>query len=213
MYGEMMKIQLGKIYINRTRKYLFPIIKEYDTEFTSKINSMFKVGIGIGDMILNKSGIHHEKHIFLLVDAKASVVNFHETLEWLREHPAYEDDYAYDNVYDGRLHMIVIKIPNNRIETFEKFKCGQFSKMYTPEDIKKFFTYHGKDQEGMKMYQNIQKVLIHEHNYKIEFAKQIQQEFHIPEHYSPNEIDPNAEFDFPILLQEEFFNVKPKGEE
>ena len=207
MYGESMRIQLGQIYINRTRKYLFPLIKEYGTDFTEKINSLFKVGIGIGDMILGKSGIHHERHMFILVDiAGFTIERFLYNLNWLRQHPAYEDDYAFDHIANGRLHMIVIKIPESHLEAFNKFKCGKFSKMYDINEIKSIFNYTGKDEALRELYKSIQKVLIHDHNYKVEFAKQIEKEFDVKktDYY---EIDPEGEFDFPILTQEEFFNV------
>ena len=206
-----MKIQLGKILMNRTRKYLFPIIKSYGNDFTTVVNSLFKVGIGIGDMIVNKCGIHHEKHLFILVDINVSPVSFLASLNWLKEHPAYEDDYAFDNVKSGRLHMIVIKVPDTYIESLDNFRKSKFSKMYSKEDIVKLFTYKGNDEEQKKIYHDVQKVLIHDHNYRIEYAKCIEKEFNIPK-FSPSHIEKDWEYEFPIITEEELFNAK-QGEE
>jgi len=206
-----MKIQLGRILMNRTRKYLFPIIKFYGDDFTSVINSFFKVGIGIGDIVVNKCGIHHEKHLFILVDTSVSHSLFVTGMNWIKEHPAYEDDYAFDNVKTGRLHMIVIKVPDTYIESLNNFKKSKFSKMYSRDDIMKFFSYKGGDKAQMKIYQDIQKVLIHDHNYRIEFAKCIEKEFDIPK-FSPSEIEQDWEYDLPIIFGEELFNAESEGE-
>jgi len=206
-YGNKMKIQLGTIYLNRTRKYLYPIVKSYGDDFLKVVDSMFKVAIGIGDILVNTCGIQHEKHLFILCDAAFNPLVFNKALVWLRGNVAYEDDYVFDLVHSGRLHMIVIKVPENYISSLEKFKKGEFSKMYSTEDIKKFFTYKGVDKRQAVLYSKIQKVLIHDHNYKVEFAAQIAKEFNLKEGYPPNEIDSNQEFEFPMLTIEEFFHL------
>jgi hypothetical protein len=204
MYGEPMKIQIGKLYINNTRRYLFPVIKYYGEEFTNKINKLFKVGIGIGDIITNKCNIRHEKHLFILVDTLPSSADFALALKYFKNHPSYEDDYAFDQIHKGRLHMLVIKVPDEFLETIDKFKAGEYSRMYSPEQIKNLFSYKGDDEIVKKMYEITQKVLIHDHNYSIEFAKKIKKEFALEE---LPEIKADQEFELPILLQEEFFNV------
>jgi hypothetical protein len=207
-YGTNMKIQLGTIYLNRTRQYLYPIVKSYGPEFVRAVDSIFKVAVGIGDIIVNTCGIHHEKHLFLLCDAMFNPEQFQKSLTWLRDNVAYEDDYVFDMVHSGRLHMIVIKVPDIYYDTLVKFKKGEFSKMYSKEDIMKFFTYTGHDKKQAELYDNIQKVLIHDHNYKVKFAKKIAEEFNIEEGYPAEEIEPEQEFEFPILTKEEFFNLR-----
>lgn len=212
MYGESLKIQLGSIAMNRTRKYLFPIIKAYGTDFTKVIDSMFKVAVGIGDIVVQKCGLKHEKHLFILVNVKQTTsVVFATLLNWLKEHHAYEDDYSFDDIQSGIFHMIVIKVPDTYIDSLDKFKNSEFSKMYTHEDIKNLFTYSGSNTEQARIYQDIKKILIHDHSYRIEFAKCIEKEFNIPK-YSPRNIPEDSEYDLPILTQEEFFNLD-KGAE
>ena len=203
MYGEPIKLQIGKIFMNRTRKYLFPIIKDYGSDFTSKINTLFKVAVGIGDMIVDHCGIHHENHLFILVDTMHNTSQFISLLDDLRRHPCYEDDYVYGNVSKTRFHMIVIKIPEKYLSSLSNFKQSKFSQMYSKEDVVKLFN------SDSLLTKEIISVLIKDHNYKFEFAKMIQKEFSVPE-FTENDIDDDSELDMQVLDREEKFNVPYK---
>lgn len=205
MYGEPIKIQLGKIFMNRTRKYLMPVLKDYGSDFSSKINNLFKVAVGIGDIIVDNCGIHHEFHLFILVDTLSNTSNFISLLDDIRRHSSYEDDYVYGNITKSRYHMIVVKIPDNYHFSLGKFKKGRYSQMYNESDLKKLFSFDS--EKVTNEYRKIQKVLIKDHNYKFEFAKIIQQEFDIPD-YSSDDIGDESEFDFPLLNIEEIFSLK-----
>jgi hypothetical protein len=65
-----MEIKKDSLIINKTRKYLYPIINYYGDKFVGIMNSLNKAGIGIGDMILERSGITHERHLFILINLK-----------------------------------------------------------------------------------------------------------------------------------------------
>ena len=195
----MSKLQVGQIILNRTKKYLAPCIRTYGPEFENCINSMIKVGMGIGDIITVKSGVHFEKHLFILVDT-TSVLQpfkfnsriFSRQMKWLREQPMYEDDYVFDDVQAGNLHMVVVKFPEKYYKAYETFKASQFSKMFTMEDVHRFF---GKKPE-------IQRVLVKDHSYKIEFVKSLNDMFDT--RVRPEEFE--GELDFPIRKEEETFN-------
>lgn len=213
MYGEPMKLQVGKIFMNRTRKYLFPIIKEYGSDFTSKINALFKVGVGIGDMIVDQCGIHHEHHLFILIDTLHNTPLFISLLDDIRRHPAYEDDYVYGNVNNSRFHMIVISIPEKYLSSFNNFKQSRFSQMYNREDLKKLFNFESSTIDAKS--REIISVLIKDHNYRFDFAKIIQKEFEVSE-FTPEDIPEENELDMQILDREEKFNfqlIKPKEDE
>jgi len=205
MYGEPIKIQFGKIFMNRTKKYLLPVLKDYGSDFASKINNLFKVAVGIGDIIVDNCGIHHETHLFILVDTLINTSNFISILDDIRRHSSYEDDYVYGVITKSRFHMIVVKIPDNYHSTLSKFKKGRYSQMYNESDLKKLFLFDSKT--ASEEYKKIQKVLIKDHNYKFEFAKIIQKEFNIPD-FCCADIGDESEFDFPILNIEEVFSLK-----
>lgn len=209
MYGEPIKIQLGKIFMNRTRKYLFPVIKSYGSDFTFKINSLFKVAVGIGDIIVDKCGIHHEHHLFILVDTLINISQFKSLLDDIRRHDSYEDDYVYGGIMKSRLHMIVIKIPKEYLSSFANFKNSKYSKMYTQEDLKKLFDFDNK--EATKEYKTIRRILVKDHSYRFEFAKIISKEF--GESISHCDITDDSELDLQILEREEYFSVEDVKEE
>lgn len=190
-----MKIQIGKLFINKTSRYLVPCLAEYGKEYSAIINSLFKVGIGIGDVILKNKNIIYEKHIFILVDVK-NTVNFKSILDYLRHHESYENDYAFDHVDKGCLHMIIVKIPQQCEKALNEFINSNYSKMYSVEEIQNYFS----DKPNIKC------ILVKDNKYKINFAKQIN------EKYKTNitEIDideENWEFEFPLNKLEEFFQI------
>lgn len=195
-----MKIQIGEITMNRTKKYLVPCLRHYGSTFVEKIHSITKVAIGIGDIITIRSNIKLEKHIFILLDTTANIDKkiFHSVMSWIKEQDMYEEDYAFDHLSKGFLHMLVIKLPEDCYEAFETFKRGEYSKMYTPDKLKSLFN------ENSEQY----KILVKDHNYKLTFSKALQKEYDIE--IAEDEIDDKFEFDFPIKEIEEIFNTEYK---
>lgn len=190
-----MKIQLGSITMNRTKKYLLPCLKAYGKEFEKHISSIFKLGVGVGDMMLVKSGIHYEKHIFILVDTSKFKVQLKKTLDWLREQPMYEDEYAYDDIVGGHLLMLVIKLPEKCYKAREWFMHSQFSKMYSMADIDRYF----KDSD-------VKGVLIKDHNYRIQYARQLNMMYKTTL-TDKDAVEMEGEVDFPIRQEEETFGT------
>lgn len=188
-----MEIQLGNIYINKTKKYLLPCLKEYGEEFINKIENLFKLGIGIGDFNLIEMGITLDRHIFILVDTNLSRKHFNSTIKWLRSQEYFAFDYSFDDIHNGHLHMIVIKLPEKYHETHSKFTNGKFSEMYSSEDLEKLFS----NKEELKIFKK-------DEDYKVQFVSQVN------EIYWTN-VDPvewTGELDFPINESEEIFNKK-----
>lgn len=207
METDVIKIQVGKIYMNRTRKYLLPLVKMYGDDFVFRINSLFKVAVGIGDIAVERCGFKMETHLFLLVDSKFKPSIFNATLEKIRQHASYEDDYVYGNVVKSRFHMIVIKVPEKYIPTLQSFKDGKFSKMYSIEDVKKLFNFETRTGVDRDMYERAYKVLVHDHDYRIQFAEQIREEFDV-QNFTKDDIGIDAEYDLPIKRIQEIFNMK-----
>lgn len=157
-----MKIQLEAIKMNKTKKYLIPCLKEHGKVFVEMISRVKKIAYGLGDMLINKD---YEKHIFILIDTSKFPKYFVALLEYLHEQDFYEDDYAFDEIHNGIFHMVIIKLPESCYGKFDFFTKGEYSKMYSPEQIKQF-----KDRE-------VKQVLIKDHNYKLEFTKKVNKIF------------------------------------
>jgi hypothetical protein len=150
------KIQLGQLTMNKTARFIKPCLKLYGEEFRKRISSVFKLAYGIGDMYINKK---YEKHIFILIDTFKCSKHFLSTLEWLQEQDCYEDDYAYDNLVHGRLHMIVIKLPEGI--DLQLFLKGKYSKMYTDTEIISMLDDETKS------------IVIKDKNYKVTFVEKV----------------------------------------
>lgn len=190
-----MKIQLGSITMNRTKKYLLPCLKAYGKEFEKHVTSVFKVAVGIGDMMLVKTGVHYEKHIFILIDTSRYPSKVKQCLEWIRDQPMYEDEYPYDTVHYGHLWMLVIKLPEKCYKAREWFMHSQFSKMYSMSDIDEYF----KDSP-------VKGVLIKDHNYRIEYVRQLNAIFQTT--LTDSDADGIVgEIDFPIQHEDENFGT------
>lgn len=181
---------------NKSRKYLLPCLKEYGTEFVEKLNGVYKVAIGIGDIIVSKRGFKHEKHLFLLLDSYIAHSYFTEFLCYIKQHESYQDDYVYGNITKSTYHMIVLKIPERFYDTFETFKLGEYSKMYSKTDIETFFSNHPR----------YKKILVKDAKYKIKFAEELNNFYQTT--IKPEDI--KGELDFPPQESEEIFNTHLK---
>lgn len=199
-----MKIQIGEVYMdkvteqktmypNKTRKYLLPCLREYGSTFLTKINNVFKVAVGIGDMVVtNNSENKYERHIFILLDSTKAKPYFLKFMDWIKDQPMYEDDYVYDNIQKSTYHMVILKFPEKYYDSFETFKKGKYSEMFTnPEDFDFF-----------KTYPEVQKVFIKDRNYRIEFTYKVNKIFGTT--IKPEEWD--GELDFPPTEKTDVFN-------
>lgn len=189
-----MKIQVGEIKMDelmkdikvnssKTKKYLLPCLREYGEEFTKKISSVVKIAAGIGDIIISNRGVIHEKHIFILLDSTIAPKFFISFIDWIRDQPQYQDDYVFGNIQTSRSHMIIIKLPEKYYKTFETFKLGKYSEMYTKQDIDVFF----KDKPLFR------RVILKDHNYKFKFVEEVNERFNS----TVDAKDWHGELDFP----------------
>jgi hypothetical protein len=183
---EGIKIQLNQITLNKTKRFLSPCLKLYGTEFIKKISSIYKLAYGIGDMYVNQE---YQKHIFVLVDTERCTNFFVSFIEWIREQDYYEDDYSFDNLLVGHLHMVVIKLPD--VIDFSNFLSGKYSKMYTNEEI---ISLLNDDEKA---------IVIKDKNYKFKFVKRLNELFGT--NVKESEIEP-IEFEIPPhIIEKEIF--------
>jgi hypothetical protein len=184
---EGINIQLGKITINKTARFIKPCLRYYGEECVKKLSSVFKLAYGINDVNLNKEYNHH---IFILVDTKKCTNKFIEVIEWVRTQEYYENDYAVDNLLHGRLHMIVIKLPD--IIDLSLFLSGKYSQMYNDEEILDSLTDDDKA------------IIIKDENYKIKFVEKVNEYF--KSNLKLEELKEEAELELPPNIDEkEFF--------
>jgi hypothetical protein len=184
-----MKIKIGKVFKNRTLKYVLPMIKKYyDDTLVSLLNSVGILAVGIGDFLIEKD---YKQHVFVLVDSKVNPRIFNELIYYVEDKEYYEDDYSFDNLLTGRLQMIIFKLPEDIIQTF---LLGKYSKMYYFEDACEFL----KNDNAFD-------VIIKNKKHKPKFIKEVKTEFGTE--LKMEEVG-TRELDIPPIKKEEIFNYK-----
>jgi hypothetical protein len=133
-----MKIVIGKLYVNKTKKYLLPIVKDYGNELVSKLSSVHKLAMGVKDAVIPDL-FDFNNHIFILIDVSIRPSNFGKMIKWLRLQTYYTSDYAFDDIIEGRQHMLVLELPKNHKDIYTHFMNSEFSKMYNKDMIKTYF--------------------------------------------------------------------------
>lgn len=196
-----MQIQIGEILMgkagqklpiqNKTLKYLTPCLIKYGNDFRQMYSSVFKIALGIGDMLIMDQEKKYEQHLFILIDTRLYPKQFVAFLNWVRDQFFYEDDYVYGNIRATSCHMVVIRIPEEYTQSISKFIEGKYSEMFSSQDIEELF----------QKYPDTAKVFKKDHNYRIKFVKKLNRMYGTTvttEEYS-------GEVELPPTKKEEFF--------
>ena len=202
-YGNnKLAIKTGSFYKNRSHKFVLPIlIRSYGKSMTLLYNIMCKAAVGVNDKTAANLGVTYYRHLFILVDIKATKVKIIQTqlykdfasfMKDVRSHEAYEYDYCYEQ----NMQMVILKLPEKYNEVIENFLKGSYSKMLSEEEIERIFT---RDRDI-----HTKSVLKKDINIKSQFTEEVRKNFFMDD--SP-EVD-WYEFDFPPEHKEEIFNNK-----
>lgn len=217
-----MQINDGKLYLNRTWKYIYPALRVYGFQPISYLNELIKQGVGIDDLNFEDDD-ESEPKLFILVQTK--VLGFKKLKEkeyeekvksffnYIRNQEYYVNDYIYDMDNNCCSHMVVLKFPKEFEEVYKFFKQGLYSKMYSSSMVKKYFP----NSNLSKLFKpNINNIIISKtlgnnleihgvlglnEDYKKEFIKNIKEDFEV----DVLETD-IKELDYPPILREEIFN-------
>lgn len=196
MYYEKKRINTDNTVMNKTRLYLVQQLQHYGNEFVEHIAKSNIVCFAIQDYGINTTEdlrkIESSVYILFDVNGNKSFGNyenihkgrytFHETLKYYQNHSSYVTDYCYDSNKTGHLHVIVVKLPFP--EKMDLFLKGQYSKLYSEEELSKWFIKHIDQVEiikGKKIKTQIitdqYKVLTHDESYFPTFKEKILAEF------------------------------------
>ena len=211
-----MQIQSGKLYENRTWKYLYPCLKVYGGTLKTYLNSFFKLAVGLGDHNIN---IDENNCIYILIDtnihsSQQSLQTYREYLskflDWVRFQPYYVTDYIFEGFDRGEKHMLVLRLPDIYKESYVKFKQGEYSEMYSSKDIDNLYPLIVNSNKNIEIkvnnnITNIKNVLTKNSSHLELFRKQINDEFGT--NLSLNDLK-NHELDLPPSQNEEIFNYK-----
>tara|TARA_R110000796_G_scaffold231853_8_gene349949 strand:+ start:3962 stop:4549 length:588 start_codon:yes stop_codon:yes gene_type:complete len=187
----MIKIEIGKMFQNKSWRFLGPTLTHYGQDFIDKLNTVFKLAAGIGDV----SHQNNVPSLYLVCDAKYQPRNFNEVLQWFRYHDCFITDYPYDtDLKDVRRHMIVFKIPKPYIESYNHLLRSEYSKMFSKEEVGRMFDHTRRDVLGVLLKREEMKVL---HLDKVNKCYDT--------NVKPDDFQP-TEYDFPFKNPEEIFN-------
>jgi hypothetical protein len=195
-----MEIEIGKLYNNRTVKYLTPGLNFYGPVLKTKLNLVFKLAFGIHDTLLDGSHLEGQKNIFILVDKLVRPELFQNFMDWVKHQEYYVTDYVYDAVMEthSRKHMIVLAYPPTMGDAYDKFLLGKYSKMYTKKEIAEYFSEDTKTEARQVLCRSINARPAFISLIKSTFGTQlIEQDF----------LKRGWEYDLPPNKEEEFFNT------
>lgn len=195
-----MDIQIGKLFINRTVKYLVPGLNFYGPTLKTKLNLVFKLAFGVHDSLIEGSHLEGQKNIYILVDKLVRPDLFQNFMDWVKHQEYFVTDYAYDAIMEAhsRKHMIVLAYPPTMGDSYEKFLLGKYSKMYTKKEITSFFAEESKKE--------VRQVIVKTIHAKTRFITLIKETFGtILE--EQDFLTGYWEYDLPPNEEEEFFNT------
>lgn len=195
-----MDIQIGKLFINRTVKYLVPGLNFYGPTLKTKLNLVFKLAFGVHDSLIEGSHLEGQKNIYILVDKLVRPDLFQNFMDWVKHQEYFVTDYAYDAIMEAhsRKHMIVLAYPPTMGDSYEKFLLGKYSKMYTKKEITSFFAEESKKE--------VRQVIVKTVHAKTRFIALIKETFGtILE--EQDFLTGYWEYDLPPNEEEEFFNT------
>lgn len=198
-----MNIKIGEIYNNRTFRYLLPCLRGYGPTFISKLGSVFKLGVGIGDEYLDREDLKQERLLFILIDKKYRPAFFDSFINYLRLQKFYVTDYPFDDILLGRKHMIVIEIPSQYYQSYDYFIEGKYSHMYLKKELD--IIYSDNLLATNSIWRDSKLVLLRHKSLIDPFIKKIKERFGSELTITREDLV-DAELDFPIDKKQEIFN-------
>lgn len=194
---ELDKVTRQTIVANKTRVFLLPCLRVYGERFITRLNNVYKVAVGLGDMVItNRYFKAPERHIFILLDSRVAKPHFVEFMEWIKYQECYEDDYVYGNITKSPYHMIVLKFPEKYWDCFDTFREGKYSEMFSQDCINSVF----------KETDDAVKIFAKDKSYRITFTERLLEEFNIKGKYAEDIRQGYlGEIDFPPKQDEETF--------
>lgn len=210
-----MKIQNGKLYENKTWKFLFPCLRAYGEDVINKFNAFFKIAVGIGDFNITTQ----QNCLYILIDTNISLTerglkqykeNFNLFLDWFRLQHFYVKDYLFDDSNTQGKHMLVIRVPSDYYKSYSYFLEGKYSKMYTKEQLDVLFKIHSLPKGAVEHSQNerakkSRDILERKKEVVKSFVNRVNLRFKTTATYEDFK---DAEVEFPIDYKEEIFNYK-----
>lgn len=187
-----MQIEIGQVYENKTSRFLVPCLRAYGDDFVIKLNPTLRVAIGIHDYA--SDDLITDRTIYMLFDTFHNPKAFSEFYEWVKRQEFFIKDYQITNFITGNL-MMVLKIPKQFHNAYDNFLLGNYTKMYSQEDLINLFGISARHVEY--------NILNLEQTAKTEFIHKLNEEFGTSVSEFSEDI---KEIELPPVMREEIFN-------
>ena len=195
-----MDIEIGKIYENKTWKFLVPCLRYLGEGFVNRFKPVFKLAVGVYDTILDGTPFEGGRKIFLLIDTKIQPQSYKVFYSWIKEQDYYVLDYYRDALNaEPRQKMIVLEFPEAHKQVYDSFIKGSYSKMFKNTEADKIYTSPSRKRE-------LQIVKKQNNSFLLEsIKKEFNADLNILDF--KEEIE---EFELPLKGKEEIFNYTNK---
>lgn len=191
-----MNIEIGEWYINKTWRFLLPCLRGHGNTFVEKFNLVFKLGAAIHDILLDGSDMSEGRNILILCDKEHKREDYDRFLNWVKLQNYYRGNYCPNSEEEySRKEVIIIQVPTQFYNAYDCFLRGEYSKMYTEDQVEALFT--GKDKK------EVLEILKKTEEAGNAFVKNIENEFG-EEGIKLEEIE--GEYEFPLVRKEEIIN-------
>lgn len=193
-----MDIRIGKQYINKTWRFLIPCLRGHGDAFVKKFNPIYKLAVGIHDNLLDGSSLSNGRNIYLMLDKQYKPKEYEKFIDFLQYQEYYKGDYCPDSeIISSRKHIVIIEVPEAFSSTYDYFLKGEYSNMYSDEELKLFFNGPSRKKD----YEILSKT----GNALNEFVKNVNQEFNVDSKLGDFN---KSELEFPLIKKEEIFNCE-----
>lgn len=193
-----MDIKIGELFANKTWRFLAPSLKGHGEYFLEQFNAVFKLAVGIHDTLLGGSELSNGRYIYVLIDKKYKPKKFREFMGYLECQNFFKGDYCPDvDLIGTRKHMIILEIPSEFHDAYDKFLQSRYSEMYSKSQIENLFSSQTRSLDADILtkrgsaFSRFQKEVFKEFGEKISF-----EDFH------------NSEWELPLKKKEEIFNFE-----
>lgn len=151
------------VHRNKTKTYLAAVMSEYGKDYTDKMREAAATGVFVDDALADIDDTDH--CLFFLFNvyksAEKGLTDFNQFVKDLQELNFYVHDYPFGELFGGKLHVVVFRIPEKyyrSYDIFTAFKKGKnqpvpYSKMYDIEDIENIFVkLYGNNERAVKVF-------------------------------------------------------------
>lgn len=212
---------------NRTKHYLFPIVNTFGSTFIKELSNLTNyaggyivthsiLSVNISDYLWYKSKqieleeIKEKPYLFIVFDvrgcynenkdvyinAEEGIKRFKLFLSYVRKNKHYVEDYWFGSYQ----HCIVFKV--DYVNSYKQFFFGNYSKMYSTEDLKNFKLTKKTVVQGKEYLTHEYAVLTKDTKVGSVYLKKV-----IYEKFGVDDIPDNPkEYDIPWFIEDEILN-------